>query len=346
MSEALNVNVLVSAKEEYTSQLCFVLSPLIYQGIRSIYIDSQTMPKQVRGISYRNYQLKLINVQTWSSFVIEKETKRIKEYCTFLSDLVTAIFVSHVKILACVRLKGNSKNIKIKIPSMENFIHKIYILVAQKFYNNLKLIHEPEENLIHIISDTIMECIRKQLPIEHILREYLFDVFNDVEESESKSESKNSGSKEFNGDDVDEDFDNQSLAESEYHDEAKAIPVIPIDGFSKQHVDTEPHLLQQDTLGVQPDTLGVQPDTLGAQPDTTRLQFTDSLMNTPHVQGQTGELHDIPELNMEQTPSRPDFGIKNETPSHPRYSTNIRRQEFKRPSSPITLFGDAKDYEN
>lgn len=93
MSEALNVNVLVSAKEEYTNQLCYVLSPLIYQGVIGLFEESKKIPKQVRGISYRNLQIVLANVQNWSSFIIEKETKRIKDHCSYLSDLVTAIFV-------------------------------------------------------------------------------------------------------------------------------------------------------------------------------------------------------------------------------------------------------------
>lgn len=235
MSEALNVNVLVSAKEEYTNQLCYVLSPLIYQGVMSLFDESKKIPKQVRGVSYRNLQIVLANVQNWSSFIIEKETKRIKASCSYLSDLVTAIFVSHVKILACVRLKGDHKNIKIKIPNMETFIHKIYILVCNKFYNNITLIHDPEEKLIKTISDIINECIRKQLPIEHILQEYLFDVFNDDSVDSESSEKSEKSNKEFTMDEVaDDDDDVKSTAESEFENEQKAIPVVPINGTPYQ----------------------------------------------------------------------------------------------------------------
>ena len=229
MSEALNVNVLVSAKEEYTNQLCYVLSPLIYQGVLRLFEESKKMPKQVRGVSYRNLQIVLANVQNWSSFIIENETKRIKHSCSYLSDLVTAIFVSHVKILACVRLKGEHKHIKIKIPNMETFIHKIYILVCNKFYNNVMLINEAEEVLIKIIADIITECIRKQLPIEHILQEYLFDVFNDDAPESDPSEKSDRSNKEFTVDEVVED-DIKSDPESEFENEPKAIPVVPIDG--------------------------------------------------------------------------------------------------------------------
>lgn len=294
MSEALNVNVLVSAKEEYTNQLCYVLSPLIYQGIMSLFEESKKIPKQVRGVSYRNLQIVLANVQNWSSFIIEKETKRIKDSCSYLSDLVTAIFVSHVKILACVRLKGEHKNIKIKIPNMETFVHKIYILVCNKFYNNVMLIHEPEEGLIKMISDIINECIRKQLPIEHILQEYLFDVFNDDSVDSEPSEKSDKSNKEFTMDEVaEEDDDVKSDAESEFENEQKAIPVIPIDGAPYQRASPVPDF-----------------------EDTTKIEIPESAVNTPNI-GPMQDENDVPEpepLNLDE-----------------------------RPTSPVTLFDDAKE---
>lgn len=294
MSEALNVNVLVSAKEEYTNQLCYVLSPLIYQGVMSLFEESKKIPKQVRGVSYRNLQIVLANVQNWSSFIIEKETKRIKDHCSYLSDLVTAIFVSHVKILACVRLKGEHKNIKIKIPNMETFVHKIYILVCNKFYNNVMLIHEPEEGLIKMISDIINECIRKQLPIEHILQEYLFDVFNDDSVESEPSEKSDKSNKEFTMDEVaDEDDDVKSDAESEFENEQKAIPVVPIDGAPYQRDSPVPDF-----------------------EDTTKIEIPESAINTPNIGPMQGK-NDVPEpepLNLDE-----------------------------RPTSPVTLFDDAKE---
>ena len=47
MSETLNVNVLVAAKEEYTKQLVYILSPEIYTVILNVYSDSQLLKKKV-----------------------------------------------------------------------------------------------------------------------------------------------------------------------------------------------------------------------------------------------------------------------------------------------------------
>ena len=249
MTDALNVNVLVSAKEEYTHQLCYILSPMIYHGILNIFEQSKKMPKSIRGISYRNFQICLVSVQNWNSIIIEQEVKRIKEACSYLSDIVTAIFVSHVKILACVRLKGDHKSIKIKIPTMESFIHKIYILTCNKFYNNVELINDNEENLINLISNIINECIRKQLPIENILQEYLFDVFNN-DDDDNSSVSSASSAKEFKADDVVEDEEAvHSDADSEFENEPKNIPVVPINGSVAEQKQSIPRF--SETLNVQ-----------------------------------------------------------------------------------------------
>ena len=304
MTDPINVNVLVSAKEEYTNQLCYILSPLIYQGIISIFEESKNLHKSVRGISYRNFQISLANVQNWSSFITEKETKRIKASCSYLSDLVTAIFISHVKILACVRLKGEHKNIKIKIPNMETFIHKIYIIVCNKFYNNVNLINESEEIVINIISSLINECIRKQLPIEHILQEYLFDVFNNDSDSDSHSDKKSD--KVFKADEVVDEEEYISDDESEFENEQKQISTIPIDGEPIQKHNEIPDFNDN---------------------ETTRVEIPKSTNDTPILNPQQIESNNIPEL----PPNKTELFTENNS-------------DNKRPSSPVTLFEDAQDY--
>ena len=54
MSETLNVNVLVAAKEEYTKQLVYILSPQIYLVLLNVFNESQLIKKK-RSISLRNY---------------------------------------------------------------------------------------------------------------------------------------------------------------------------------------------------------------------------------------------------------------------------------------------------
>ena len=77
MSETLNVNVLVAAKEEYTKQLVYILSPQIYLVLLNVFNESQLIKKK-RSISLRNYQLFLKKIPHWNTVIIEKNTENIK----------------------------------------------------------------------------------------------------------------------------------------------------------------------------------------------------------------------------------------------------------------------------
>ena len=66
MSETLNVNVIVAAKEEYTKQLITLLQPEMYELIKNIFINSQKNNIR-RSLSY----LKKITMLWWFQLEIE-----------------------------------------------------------------------------------------------------------------------------------------------------------------------------------------------------------------------------------------------------------------------------------
>jgi hypothetical protein len=118
-------------------------------------------------------------------------------------DIVTAIFVSNVKILASIRLKGNNENIKVKIPTSDIFIHSIYIEAAQKIFynpylfyhkfgNNFSKIENNKKETIEIIRLCVDETIREMLPFDEILQEYLVNALNDNTDNNDKSDSDDS----------------------------------------------------------------------------------------------------------------------------------------------------------
>ncbi len=236
MPETLNVNVLVAAKEEYTKQIISSLTPIVHNGLLVLYYESQKQNVR-RKISYSNFQKSLKKVPEWTSFRLLDEVERTKKDCPFLMDLVTAIFVSHVKILACVRLKGDHKSIKIKIPSIESFLHKLYINICEKMYYKPTIIHDRKEVLYEVISLTIDETIRCQIPIESILQEYLSGVFDEDPEPE----------KTIQADDIVSDEDSDSCVsdpESEFDPgENKTVPIIPIERPIRRNIPIVPELV-------------------------------------------------------------------------------------------------------
>jgi hypothetical protein len=217
MSETLNVNVLVAAKEEYTKQLVYLLSPEIYKVMLDVYKESQMMPKKL-GVSLKNFQILLKQIPVWNTIIIERNTKDIKDKIPYLLDLITAIFVSHVKILACVRLKTDNKSVDVKVPNLDLFLHKIIITISEKIYYNPNIILNKKEHVIQIISDTIEQSIRNQIPIEKILSEYLSGVFEKdktISTSEIEEELEDSNDEDLEDlEDLEESEESEDLEEN------------------------------------------------------------------------------------------------------------------------------------
>jgi hypothetical protein len=253
MSETLNVNVLVAAKEEYTRQLVYTIQQDVYEILKSIFNDSQE--KNIRRkISYSNFQLELKEVPQWTSYKLDSKIKDLIKKYTFLMDLITAIFVSHVKILACVRLKSDDKSIKIKVPNLSTFLHKLLIKCCETLYYEPQLINSEKCRLIEIISISIEDTIANQIPIEYILNEYLAGAFDDEEPLNDLNGNANTNTNvnELNLEKMPEiadeyATDNESDANSE-DGECKNIPILPIknrSGFQeslKPDINKEPNI--------------------------------------------------------------------------------------------------------
>jgi hypothetical protein len=186
-----NVNVLAEAKEEYQKQLVNILYPEILVGIKSIY---DVAYKYCNEISDKNilkkFQQFLSNVPKWNQDKIDGEYNRISNTteCDFIEDLITAVFVSHTKILSSIKLKKNSKPIPLNVPIGSYFIHKCYIESARNFWkkawlldNNLSAIEiqRNQNDSELLIKESIVETVRKLLPVKYILKQYLGNDYQD-----------------------------------------------------------------------------------------------------------------------------------------------------------------------
>lgn len=218
MSETLNVNVLVAAKEEYSKQLINCIQPGIYDILLSIFEDSQKNNIRL-SLSYSNFQKELKSVPHWADYKLEEKLHSINRKFPYLMDLITAIFVSHVKILACVRLKTDDKSVKIKVPSLNSFLHKIIVYCCEQIYYNPQCIHDEKVKMFTLINECINETIANQIPIEYILNEYLSGAFD---EPETKYPENNQV--------IDEpaEPDEDLSDDEEFQPENKEIPIIPI----------------------------------------------------------------------------------------------------------------------
>ena len=104
--EENNSPIFSQAKLEYTKQLVNILTHHMFDGIKSIYDESKTVhrtdPTKSIIILFRICFLE--KVPSWSNEILETETNRIINLsnCDWIDDLLTAVFISHTKILTSI----------------------------------------------------------------------------------------------------------------------------------------------------------------------------------------------------------------------------------------------------
>ena len=197
-----NVNVLSEAKSEYSNRLVSILTPLIVEGIKSIFneADKLCINNDEEDKYLMTFQNFLSRVPKWNSTIIEEETKRIVKLsqCNYLEDLLTCVHITQLKILTSIRVSQKQKKIDIDIPKLNTFIHKCYIIYARKLYSNVYLFEKSilplsyQKNMREaelMCQESILQVVRDGMPVETILRAYIDETVDEevIEETVEKT---------------------------------------------------------------------------------------------------------------------------------------------------------------
>ena len=121
-----NLAVLVDAKTEYTKQLVNVLKGYMYGVFLELFNEtSEEYPENI----FFEYQKKLSQIPKWNTEMINDHCEALiaKSKCDWIDELVTAVFVSHTRILTSINFSKNKGKIDLNIPKTNNFIHKCFI---------------------------------------------------------------------------------------------------------------------------------------------------------------------------------------------------------------------------
>jgi hypothetical protein len=181
-----NVSSLHESKNEWSSRLLTILTPLVIDGFKSILEEAiklckenDEMPKYL--MTFQNF---ISRIPKWNHIIIERERNRIceKSGCIYLEELITCVHIIQLKILTSMRVGQKQKKIDINIPKLDDFIHKVYINTARKLYKNIYLfelnippLHSQKHNreIEIIIQECILNTIRESIPVEAILKAYM-----------------------------------------------------------------------------------------------------------------------------------------------------------------------------
>lgn len=252
------ISNLHESRNEWCSRLVSIFTPLVTEGIKSIFNESWKicMDNDEANKYLMTFQNLLSRVPKWNNTIIEEEKKRIIERsgCNYLEDLITCVHIIQLKVLTCIRVGNKQKKIDISIPSLDAFIHKVYINVARKIYMNVYLFEKnitPMQNqknnreLENIIQECIMLAIRDSIPTESIIRAYMDES---VEHEEQVFIENIEGEEDVAKKSVDEIVSNTNTEEQKDNDETLPDVVPSIQNIDDNELVTKLNFNDMDSI--------------------------------------------------------------------------------------------------
>lgn len=230
------ISNLHEARNEWCSRLVSILTPLVEEGVRSIFdeawkicLDSDEMNKYLM-----TFQNLLSRIPKWNSVIVEEERQRIIERsgCNYLEDLITCVHIIQLKVLTCIRVGNKQKKIDISIPKLDPFIHRVYIQTARKIYQNVYLFEknispmQTQKNareLELLIQEAILTTIRESIPTEAIIRAYM----DESEEQEEEVTIENIKEPEITKETEAEKQEENKEAQEKAEEEAEPVSITP-----------------------------------------------------------------------------------------------------------------------
>ena len=196
-----NVSSLHESKNEWSSRLLTILTPLLIEGYKSILDESIKLCKENDEMNkyLMTFQNLISRIPKWNQTIIDNECKRIceKSGCIYLEDLITCVHIIQLKILTSMRVGQKQKKIDINIPNLNDFVHKAYINTARKLYKNIYLFEtgsmplQAQKNnreIEIIVQECILNTIRESIPVETILKAYMEETIEEDVTEEIKEE--------------------------------------------------------------------------------------------------------------------------------------------------------------
>jgi hypothetical protein len=213
----MDFRYLVEMKNEFNNFLCGILTPHLYHGIKGMLKYSENVYNQIelknkKGSKISNpgiiiiFKKTLDGISNLNNHEIESEYLRIKNTSgciEWFDKMIRAAFKSYVLFLTWDPKISNSKysdNTIYDTIEIKDFIHKCYIISCNYFKNNPELFinKNSKKEIFDILKMCIEMSIKKSLPYNDIINEYLNVEFNKIDNNINIKEIENIKTMVFN----------------------------------------------------------------------------------------------------------------------------------------------------
>jgi len=162
----------IAAAKAYVKKLNKEMEPTMTAIFNEMWDSVRDEPRRERLMAFQG---KLRAIPSWNQYVISEHKARLMSEKNFpFEDLLTAVFVSRVKVLTAVRMSANSPDITVKVPSLDAFFHRAMFESAKRFYENPVVFKTGDaEAKRAVIYTGIDEAVEDLLPMKAILKAYV-----------------------------------------------------------------------------------------------------------------------------------------------------------------------------
>jgi len=188
-----SVSLYSEARNEYLKQMASWLSSPIVEFFRGEY---QKISAKDPARAMSAFQTWCADVPKWNQDIIDANVTIVLDTCRcdYVEELMTAVFIAHTKMLTAIRVSTRQKKMKITLPKLDHFLHRVFIECARGFWKapflfleSVPMI-EKQKNVLQMESmciEALSGAVRSLLPVKSILNEYLAE---DEEEGEEEDE--------------------------------------------------------------------------------------------------------------------------------------------------------------
>jgi hypothetical protein len=191
-----SVSLYSEARNEYLKQMASWLSSPIVEFFRTEY---QTISTKDPAKAMSAFQTWCADVPKWNQDIIDKNVAIILDTCRcdYVEELMTAVFIAHTKMLTAIRVSSKQKKMKITLPKLDHFLHRVFIECARGFWKAPFLFLESipfiekQKNVLQMETlciEALSGAVRSLLPVKSILTEYLAEDEGDEEEEKEEEE--------------------------------------------------------------------------------------------------------------------------------------------------------------
>jgi hypothetical protein len=156
--------VLVSARIEFIEQLNDAIAPHVISTIEGLWLEAR---RRVRA-----FQELLQGIPRWNSCIFEGHAREIESRSPDVGDLIASVLIATVKMMASIKIGDGDEQIRVKIPTNDAFIAKVFVKTARIFYESPDLIKDSAFQKRTVVQLAIERAVRDMLPVADLLASY------------------------------------------------------------------------------------------------------------------------------------------------------------------------------